>query len=80
MTSKQYRFSLVVGIALLVLGVAITGQAATGISLIGLGLTIVTLSFLTKHRRHRSHQSVLLPIAATSARQSSIPTAAQQVR
>jgi hypothetical protein len=72
MTSKQYHFSLAVGLSLLMLGAVIASQASIGISLIGLGLSIMVLSFLTRPCTSESVRTEISPIA--------LPVQAKQVK
>lgn len=44
MTNKQLHFGLATGVLLLMLGGAVISQASTGISLMGLGVAIISLS------------------------------------
>ncbi|GAA5315541.1 MAG: hypothetical protein AseanaTS_07460 [Candidatus Pelagadaptatus aseana] len=50
MTSKQFNFSLVVGVMLTLLGGVVASQASIGISLMVLGVAIAALAVVTKLR------------------------------
>lgn len=51
MTSKQYWFNQVVGLTLILFGVALSSTTATGHHMIGLGLLIVASSHVIRSRR-----------------------------
>ena len=48
MTNKQLHFGLATGVLLLMLGGAVFSQASTGISLMGLGVAIISLSLWSR--------------------------------
>lgn len=54
MTNKQLAFSLIVGIVLLVLGAAVRQAGSSGIALIALGTTLMSLSIADRVRRPRA--------------------------
>ncbi|NIB38791.1 hypothetical protein HBA55_04295 [Pseudomaricurvus alkylphenolicus] len=63
MNTRQFAFSLFVGVVLIGLGLAILGKASVGISLAALGLAIIVLSLLNRPGAATEDQGQLLPIA-----------------
>lgn len=64
MTNKQFHFSLATAISLLVLGAMVAGQASVGLSLMGLGAAILSLSLVSRYRGRSTEQPALAAIAA----------------
>jgi hypothetical protein len=66
MNSKQFSFSLSVGIFLAIFGTALMLEDSIGISLIALGLVITLLSLITRLRQSDNSQHRLQTIAIDS--------------
>ena len=58
MANRQFSFSLVVGIALAVLGGVILSKAAVGLSLIALGAAIAVLALITRNTQGGSNREL----------------------
>ncbi len=64
MTGKQFKFSIVVGGALIALGVVIVPQASVGFSLLALGLGLTGLSII--NFRSALQKRAAVPLAGPS--------------
>lgn len=61
MTSRQFRFSFVVGIIFMAIGGVILGKATVGASLIALGAAIAALALVTRTLQGRSDEKMPEP-------------------
>ena len=67
MTNKQFKFSLMVGCLLIILGAIVIIQAHIGIALLGLGIGILLLATLT---RNTEQKDTNMSLTSTSLEQS----------
>ncbi len=72
MTNKQFYFSLIVGVLMIALGIVLTSQASSGISVMGIGLGISVLTLVSWYKNDEKQKFAWLVIPANRKQHSTL--------